>query len=119
MVVVVRGRSVVAADAGEHPGRHADDDQARGELKPGLQSFDIEFPGEMHANGRQHPNDEGMRKGSGEAEQGGLRDGAANGNDEGGHHRFAVAGLKPVERAKQNHGWQEQSALTASEVILE
>jgi len=59
-----------------------------------------------------------VRKGSGVAEEGGLGDGAANGDDEGGHHRFAVAGLKALERAEQNCGGQKEPALAVCEVIL-
>ena len=73
----------------------------------------------MHTDGGEHPNDEGMGKGGAEAKQRGLGDGAANGDDEGGHHRLAVAGLQAVERAEQDRGGEEQPALALREVILE
>ncbi len=118
-VVVICGGAVVAANAGEHPGGHADDDEAGGKLEPGFEAFDIELAGEVEADGREDPDDEGMGEGGAEAEQGGLGDGAADGDDEGGHHGLAVAGLESVEGTKEDGGGQEEPAVALGEVVLE
>lgn len=62
----------------------------------------------MEGDGGERPDDERMREGGGEAEEDGLGDGAADGDDEGGHHRLGVAGLEAVERAEEDGGGDKQ-----------
>jgi hypothetical protein len=61
----------------------------------------------VQGDGGEGPDDERVGKGGGEAEENGLRDGAADGDDEGGHHRLGVAGLQTVERAKEEGSGDE------------
>ncbi len=118
VMVMLRGGTLVAADAGEHPGGHADDDQSGAELEPGFEAFDVELAGEVEANGGENPDNERVGKGGAEPKQGGLGDGATDGDDEGGHHRLAVARLQAVEGAEENGGGQEEPTVALGEVVL-
>ena len=50
----------------------------------------------------QDPDDERVREGGAEAEKGGLPDGPADGDDEGGHHGLGVTGFEAVQRTEEN-----------------
>ena len=112
MIVVVMlvcgGGLRIAPGAPEHPERQAGDDDGGGELEVRLRGFRIPLAAIFQRDGGEEPDDEGVRKRRRKAQQHGLRDSAADRDDEGGHHRFRVAGLQPVQRAEQDGGGDEK-----------
>ena len=95
---------LLAPRAPQHPERDADDQHGGGDLQIRLEALGVDALPQVHAAERDDPDDQRVRQRRAEAEQHGLLDGAAHGDDECGHHRLRVAGLEPVQRAEQDCG---------------
>ena len=93
VVVMVVRVPVLFTQAHDRPDGHADDDEAADEEEVGLGLLDVPVGAVFERKAGEDPNDERVREGSAEAEEGGLPDGPAHGDDEGGHHGLGVAGL--------------------------
>ena len=118
-VVMMRLREDATAGADKHPARHSHHERARDELKIGLGLLGGKPAGIMQSDERQRPNDGGVRKGGGQAQQHGLPHRAAYGDDERGHHGFAVARLKTVKRTEGNGGGYEQPGIALRQIFRE
>ena len=97
-----------ASGARERPRGQDQDDDAGGELEVGFALFHVEFGGEAQTRVGKDPDDGGVGNGCRHPEQQGLADRAPDGDDEGGHHGLAVAGLQAVQGAEDHGGGQEQ-----------
>ena len=103
VMAVVNGRQrVVAAGPPQHPQRHADHDDARGELEIGFELFAADPTPEVHPAERDDPDDEGVGDRRAKAEQDRLFHGPPGGDDERRHHRSRMTRLQAVERAEQD-----------------
>ncbi len=100
--VVMVMMAVFFAQAHDRPDRHADDDEAADEQEVGLGFFDVPMGAVVQRQAGEDPDDERMREGGAEAEQGGLPGGAPDRDDEGRHHRLGVAGLEAVQGAEED-----------------
>ena len=105
VVVMVVRVPVLFAQAHDRPDGHADDDDAADEEEVGLGLLDVPVGAILECEAGQDPDDERVREGGAEAEEGGLPDGPADGDDEGGHHGLRVAGFESVQRTEENGHW--------------
>lgn len=109
MIVVVRvGLLLAAPGAPQHPRGDAEDQHRRSHLEIRLGGFRVPVLAEIHAQQRHRPHHRRVRQRRRQAQQYRLADGAANGDDEGGHHGLGVAGFQPVQRAEQDGAGDEQ-----------
>ena len=99
VVVMVVMMAMFFAQAHDRPDGHADNDDTADEEEVGLGLLDVPVGAILECEAGQDPDDERVREGGAEAEKGGLPDGPADGDDEGGHHGLRVAGLEAVQGA--------------------
>lgn len=102
---------LVMPGAPEHPQRDGDDDRRRSELEIGFHGLGIDATPQIEAGEGNAPDDGGMRDRRRDAEQRGLQDRAADGHDEGCHHRLGMAGLQPVQRAEEDRAGDEEPGM--------
>jgi hypothetical protein len=91
-----------------YPNGDRDDESSGRHLEVRLGGLAVELACVMQAGQRDDPNDKGVGHGCGKPQQHRLCDRAAHRDDEGGHHRLAVARLQPMQCAKENRRWNEQ-----------
>jgi hypothetical protein len=87
---------MVSVGAQQHPNGDPDNQYGGCELEVRLGTFGVELFPEVEAYESDRPNDRRVRDRRRQTEQDCLRHGAANRDDESGHHRLRMAGLQPV-----------------------
>ena len=102
------GAQPFAAGAQDHPAGDGDDEDGRDDLEIRLGGRRVPLAAQPHAHQRDRPDHDGVREGGRQPQQDRLRHGAAHGNDEGRHHRLAVAGFQPMQGAEQDRRRHEQ-----------
>ena len=96
VVMVVVLLVLVPPGAPDHPGGDPEDDDSGRQLQVGFAAFSGEILAEVEPQERDRPDHTGVRDRRRKTQQRGLKNGAADRDDEGGHHRLGMAGLKPM-----------------------
>jgi len=108
MFMAVPMTALVAPSAPKHPGGNADDEHGRGHLEIRLRGLGVPVAAEVEAGERDQPDDGGVGQRCRQPQQNGLRQRAADGHDEGGHHRLRMTGLQAMKSAKQDGAGHEE-----------
>jgi hypothetical protein len=118
-VIVRMGFGDFAPGAEIHPHGEREDHRGGGEMEVRLGVFRVPLPAVMQGERGQNPDEQRVRDGGGETQQHGLPDGAADGDDEGGHHRFGMPRLQPMQGTEQDGDGDVEPGVSAGEVVGE
>jgi hypothetical protein len=119
IVGVGMGFGDLAPGAEIHPYGETEHQGGGSEMEVGLGVFRIPLTAVVEGQRGQHPDQQGVRDRRRQTQQHGLPDGAADRDDERGHHRFGMARLQPMQGSEEDGDGDVEPGVSAGEVVGE